>query len=116
MKRRNFKNLNVYQKSFSLTKEVYRLTKKLESTRLSEQLISTSLSISSNIAEGAERNSEKSFYYFLNIASASCAELYNQLRLVADEEPDLNAKAELLISNADEVHRMIRGLMMKVSH
>lgn len=43
--------------------------------RLGEQICSSAFSIPSNISEGAERGSEKSFNQFLEYASGSAANL-----------------------------------------
>ncbi len=50
--------------------------------RLAEQIISSSISISSNIAEGSERGSDKEFVKFLGYSSGSAAELSTQLTII----------------------------------
>lgn len=48
---------------------------------LRDQMTRAAVSISSNIAEGFERNSPKQFSYFLKVAKGSCAELRSQVHL-----------------------------------
>lgn len=75
----------------------------------------STISIPSNIAEGAERETEKQFKTFLNYASASCAEEITQLRILLEIQPELAQDANALITQAEEVHRMVRGLMKKLA-
>ncbi|MDO6492599.1 MULTISPECIES: four helix bundle protein [unclassified Cellulophaga] len=68
-----------------LVEEVYKLVKVLpddEKFGLSSQIKRCSVSIPSNIAEGAGRNSKKEFKNFLSYANGSTTELETQLLLV----------------------------------
>ena len=83
----NFKDLKVWQESMSLAKEVFVLTKKFpneEKYGLISQINRASVSIPSNVAEGAARDSIKEFNQFLNISLGSCFELETQLVLASD--------------------------------
>jgi len=65
---------------------VYRQTAgfpKEEVFGLSLQLRRSAVSIPSNIAEGAGRNSSKELFHFLGIANGSLAEVETQLELAA---------------------------------
>ncbi|MFS4466370.1 four helix bundle protein [Maribacter sp. 2210JD10-5] len=56
----------------------YRLTTKNNFSKdfaLRDQIRRASISISSNIAEGYGRKTNKEFVYFLNVAQASCYEV-----------------------------------------
>ena len=58
----NYRNLEVWKRSLDLTADIYRLTKRLpkeELFGLSDQMRRAVISIPSNIAEGAGRNSDK---------------------------------------------------------
>ncbi len=70
-----------------LTKSVYQLVLELptdEKFGLISQIKRSSISIPSNIAEGAGRNSNKEFKHFLSIANGSVYELQTQLILLID--------------------------------
>src|SRR5579872_1192828 len=85
MMARSFRDLEAWKMAFHLTEIVYLLTKKLpedEKFRLVSQLRRATVSITSNIAEGAGRNSKKEFAQFLGIAYGSCCEVETQLLLV----------------------------------
>lgn len=62
-----YKNLKVWQKAFDLVLDVYNKTKKFppeEKFGLTNQINRCAVSIVSNIAEGAGRNSPKEFNNF----------------------------------------------------
>lgn len=77
----NYQNLKIWKKSMSLVEEVYSLMKLLpeeEKYGLISQIKRCSISIPSNISEGAGRNSNKEFKHFLSIANGSTCELETQ--------------------------------------
>ena len=78
----NYKKLNVWVSSISLVKNIYKLTRKFpkdEMFVLTQQLRRAAISIPSNIAEGAGRNSNAQFKNFLQISIGSCFEVETQL-------------------------------------
>lgn len=77
-----YKELKVWQKAIDLAVEVYRVTEKLpkeERFGLISQINRCVVSIPSNIAEGAGRNTKKDFDNFLGISLGSSFELDTQL-------------------------------------
>lgn len=84
-----FEQIVSWKKARELNKEVYRLTKDSKFSKdfaLRDQIRRASISISSNIAEGFGRKSNKEFIYFLNVVQASCYEVKSQLYLALDIE------------------------------
>ncbi len=82
MTTKNYRDLEVWQKSMSLVEEVYQLTSNLpkeELFGLSNQLRRAAVSIPSNIAEGNTRGSFKDYARFLSIARGSKSEIETQL-------------------------------------
>ena len=112
-----YKNLKVWQKSLDLVVEVYKKTDTFpdkEKFGLTSQINRCAVSISSNIAEGAGRNSNKEFNNFLGITLGSSCELETQLiiahRLGYIGEGELN-KLTVLIA---EIQKMVVGLQKNI--
>ncbi|SCW70543.1 four helix bundle protein [Mucilaginibacter sp. NFR10] len=78
----NLKELKIWQKAIDLAVLVYKATVNYpadERFGLTSQIRRAAVSIPSNIAEGAGRNSNKEFCHFLGIANGSSYELQTQL-------------------------------------
>jgi four helix bundle protein len=110
----NYEKLIVWQKSVDLVENIYQLTSifpKEEIYGITSQMRRSAVSIPSNIAEGARRNSQKEFHQFLNIAFASGAELETQIkitkRLKFTDELKFMKSEELL----EEVMKMLNKLI-----
>ena len=77
-----YKNLHIWQKSMDLVDNIYTITKnfpKEEIYGLTNQIRRSAVSIPSNIAEGAGRNSDAQFSNFLSYSNGSTLELDTQL-------------------------------------
>jgi len=82
-----FRKLNVWKLAMALCKDVYKSISDFpldERYGLSDQIKRSAVSIPSNIAEVAGRNSNKEFRRFLHIAAGSSCELSTQLELSKD--------------------------------
>ena len=80
----NFRELEVWKQAIALSKRVYLSTKQFpaeEKFGITSQIQRASVSIASNIAEGAGRGTNKDFVHFLNIALGSAFELETQILL-----------------------------------
>ena len=83
----NHKDLAVWKESMKLVKEVYLLLKSYPSYEqfgICSQMRRAAVSIPSNIAEGAGRNSDKELLCFCLISQGSLAELETQLLISAE--------------------------------
>lgn len=83
----NFKELIVWKEAMRLAKTVYVLCLEFpadERFGLTTQVKRCAVSIPSNIAEGAGRNSDKDFLRFLSLSTGSIFELETQLLLASD--------------------------------
>ena len=86
---RNFRDLEVWNSSRGLVKEIYFLMKTMpdeEKFGLTSHIKRSAISIPSNIAEGCAKKSNKDFSRFLEISLGSCYELETQLILCSDVE------------------------------
>ena len=82
-----FEDIQAWQKARELTQKIYRITneKKFEKDfDLRRQIRKAMVSVTSNIAEGFERNTDKEFSQFLYIAKGSTAEVRSQLYIALD--------------------------------
>jgi len=109
----NFRSLQVWQKSIDLAVIIYKVTSKFPKDELygiTSQMRRCSVSISSNIAEGAGRNSKQDFRRFLNIAYSSACELETQL-IISNKLKYVTGKQNKMIFNLiEEIQKMIYGL------
>lgn len=113
----SLKQLKVWEKAHSLTIEIYRLTKAFpreDLYGLTSQMRRASVSIGSNIAEGACRNGDADFARFLQIAEGSASELEYHLLLAQDLELLKTSDFERLSHTTVEVKRMLSALMKKL--
>lgn len=77
-----FEDLEIWQMANELTKEVFKITNRVDfkkDFRLRDQIRASAGSIMDNIAEGFERGGNKEFTQFLYIAKGSCGETRSQL-------------------------------------
>lgn len=115
----NYKELKVWQKSMELAEEVYKITSNFpndEKFGLISQIRRSAISIPSNIAEGAGRNSKKEFRNFLGIANGSSNELNTQLLLSIKIGFVQENNLELALSLMNEVQKMLFSLINKFSN
>ncbi|WP_394971316.1 four helix bundle protein [uncultured Croceitalea sp.] len=102
-------NLKIWDKSIELVKKVYSLVSELpkdEKFGLTSQIKRSSVSIPSNIAEGAGRNSQKEFKHFMSIANGSAYELQTQLIMVVELNLIDKEKVQPIIDLCIEVQKM----------
>jgi four helix bundle protein len=79
-----FKELRVWVDSMQLAENIYAATKShpfSQDFALRNQIVRAVISISSNIAEGDERGTNRGAVYFFNVSKGSTAEVISQLNL-----------------------------------
>jgi four helix bundle protein len=84
---KRFEDLEVWQLSRILIREVYEITQKTEFQKdfsLKDQVRRCAVSIMANISEGFERKTQKEFINFLFIAKGSCGELRSHFYIAFD--------------------------------
>ena len=109
----NFKELKVWKDSMDLANKVYAITRLFpdeEKFVLTSQIMRSVISIPSNIAEGAGRNSKKEFFHFLNFALGSAFELETQIILANNFDYIKSERFEGLVSKISKVQKMLYGL------
>jgi four helix bundle protein len=108
---RTHKDLEVWKQAMALAKGIYELTRdfpKEETYGLVSQIRRAAVSIPSNLAEGAARNSNKEFIQYLYVSLGSLAELETQLLL----SKDLGyAQNEEINERVERVRKLLLGLI-----
>jgi four helix bundle protein len=105
----NLKELKIWNKAIDLTVDVYKATSSFPSDErfgLISQSRRSAVSIPSNIAEGAGRNSKKEFANFLGIANGSSYELQTQLVISNRLSLLSNDILNDLLNQIDELQKM----------
>jgi len=108
------KKLEAWKQSINLVIKLYKIIDSFpreEKYVLTDQIRRSSISIPSNIAEGAARNTKKEFINFLHIAQGSLSELDTQLEISLK----LGYLTDVSYNNLDEImisiDKMISGLI-----
>lgn len=110
----SFEEITSWQKSRIFNKRVYLITEEVTFKNdfdFVRQIRRASLSISSNIAEGFERNTDKEFMHFLFIAKASAGEVRSQLYLAFDLNYITKEIFEELLNEVSEISKLIAGFI-----
>src|SRR5690606_14291572 len=105
----NLKEIIIWKKAIDLSKSVYLLCAELpddEKYGLINQIKRAVISIASNIAEGAGRNSDKEFLHFLGIAQGFSFELLTQLILCNELNLIEESKTTSIIEKLEEIQKM----------
>jgi four helix bundle protein len=106
MKQHNYEKLKIWEDRMDLAEKIFIMTKKLpedEKFGLTSQMRRAGYSIPSNIAEGAGRNTDKSFNSFLNISQGSLGELHTQTLLCERVGYLVKEDTEVLISEIKKI-------------
>jgi len=114
---KRIEEIEVWKRGCRLAIDIYRVAEKgplAKNWGLRDQIQRAAISISSNIAEGYERDSSAEFRRFLLIAKGSCGELRTQLYiiqalgLVSDED------VKPLIKECIEISSMLKSLASQI--
>ena len=113
----NFEKLETWQKAITFADLVYEATRNFpadERFGLTNQMRRAAVSVSSNIAEGSARNSNKDYARFLEIATGSLFEVVSQC-FVGQRQGFLSeADFKKLYAAAEEQGKMLSGLRRSV--
>ncbi len=114
MKIQKFEDIIAWQKAQDFTIDIYTVFKNVNDFGFKNQITTAVVSISNNIAEGFDRCSDADFSRFLYIAISSCSEVKSMLYLA--ERLNFIKKEEKvkLLKQANEISRIIRGLIKSI--
>ena len=110
----HFEELEVWKRSARLAVSILELIDPVKLYALRDQMARSCISVPSNIAEGAERESDREFRRFLAIAKGSVGELRTQLYIGLAAGIFTNEAATPLIKEAKEIGSMIEGLRKRL--
>lgn len=114
MSYRSFEELEVWKLGCRLAVRVYQALKECRDFGLRDQMGRAAVSIASNIAEGAERDSKQEFIRFLHIAKGSAAELRTQV-YIACEIGVLSSEAQKEFSGElKKISAMLHALIKSI--
>ena len=105
-------DLDVWKFSMDFVENIYKLSAnfpKEEMYGLTSQIRRAAVSIPSNIAEGASRQSRKEFVQFLYISLGSLSEVETQLML--SERLQFVENIQPILNNAITIKKMLNGLI-----
>ena len=111
---KSFTDLRAWRQSHALVLEIYKITSSFpgrENYSLVDQIRRAAVSITSNLAEGFNRpsNKDKARFYYMSLGSL--AELQNQLLISRDVKYLDKNKFDLLASKTVEISKLINGLI-----
>jgi four helix bundle protein len=113
----NFEKLETWQKAVAFADLVYEVTRNFpgdERFGLTNQMRRAAVSVSSNIAEGAARNSKNDYARFLEIAAGSLFEVVSQSFVGKRQGFISEADFGKLYAAAEEQGKMLSGLRRSI--
>jgi len=116
---KNYKELKVWQKSYQLCLEIYRITAKFpkeERYGLTSQIRRAVVSIPSNIAEGYGRKTTLDYIRMLYISYGCVCELETQVLLAEDLDLIEKVRWEPLNKDIAQIERMLKALIKSLEN
>jgi four helix bundle protein len=111
---KSFQDLTVWQESRKLFFIIYEITKQFPKEEVFSsvsQMRRSSMSISSNIAEGFGRSSIADKLHFYVMARGSLTELQNQIILTGDVGLITAENIKIALEQAEITHKLVVGLI-----
>lgn len=113
MKIYSFEKLNVWKESLELVTSIYKITNNFpreEKFELISQIRRTTVSVSSNLAEGTSRKTNKDKAHFTTISYSSVMELLNQL-IISKELDYISENDYILVrQRIEKITNMLNSL------
>jgi four helix bundle protein len=105
----NVKELKIWNLAIEIVADIYKLSSTFppdERSGLTSQIRKAAVSIPSNVAEGAGRNTDKDFSHFLGIANGSSYEVMTQILVAKKLSYITEAEADPILKKLDEFQKM----------
>ena len=110
----DYKDLDVWKLSIDFVTDIYKVTSsfpKEDQFGLTNQIRRAAVSVPSNIAEGAARNSDKEFLRFLYISLGSIQEIDTQLLIALNLDFISSSDFDNLIIQLEQIAKMLIRLI-----
>ncbi len=114
----DFKKLRVWRKAHALTLNVHRIAAFIRGSQfaaLRNQMVRAAMSVSANIVEGREQQTEREFARFLRYALGSASELEHHFLVGRDLRAITNADFRSTLDQIIDVRKMLHGLLAKLT-
>jgi len=115
MAAKTFEELEIWQRGIYIVEKIYSLIakSKLKSDfALADQIKRASISISSNIAEGFERNNNKDFRRFLTYSKGSAREVRSQLYIALSQNYIEMDEYDLFYNDLINISKQLKGFII----
>lgn len=114
MKIAQFEDIIAWKKSQELAQDIYAAFRDCKDFSFRDQIRRAAVSISNNIAEGFERQSNKELRNFLFIAKGSCGEVRSMLYLAKNLGFLDDRSSGRLSSSTIEISRILSGFIKTI--
>ena len=111
----SYEDLEVWKKSVNVAVRLYSMLGNCRDRGIKDQMLRSAVSIPSNVAEGAERDSKRDFIRFLRISKGSAAELRTQLHIAGQAGIVNTQSCGAVKSEVTEISRMLQGLIVSLN-
>ncbi len=108
---KRFEDIIAWQKAQSYAVNIYHLFGKNKDYGFKDQICRAAVSISNNIAEGFDRNSNADFLRFLYYSISSCSETKSMIYLAEKLGYISLSQQDELLQQANEISKILHGLM-----
>lgn len=116
---RDFRKLEIWKRSILLAQAINQVTSTLPSHEryaMAVQMNRAVVSIASNIAEGCGRHTKPDLIRFIHISIGSAFELETQIEICLLNGYIQAATHRSLISDVQEIQKMMRAFVVVISH
>ena len=111
MKIVKFEDILAWQKAKELSILSYKLFRSNRDFKFRDQILSASVSVMNNIAEGFDRGGDKEFSRFLIMSKGSCGEVKSMMYLALELKYVTQNDFKKIYNLSVEISKMLNGLI-----
>ena len=114
---KNYKDLDIWQRAFSLSLMIFNLSKKIPYNSVNKvlvnQIIRSATSIAGNIAEGSGATTKRDFINYMHNARKSAIETDNWLEYIFTTNKVSGSSKKMLIRKSQEIIKILTTIIKK---